>query len=153
LAVVEGQIAGRKLLVAEESTVFAAIKCQVSHESTRSIVHENSLLSIGGSPISSHVENNVLKRGCLSHLPVDTGSNSNRHRSGINNEVTDLAEEVVLVCVPGDDFSHVHNVRELETYQLTPPSAYGSLSIKAIPENPAVALMVGIETASPMNWV
>lgn len=100
LAVVEGQVAGSELLIAEEGSVFATVECQVGHEAARTIVHEDSLLCIGSSSIGTHVEDNVLERSSLGNLPVNTGSDSNRHRSGVDDEVADLAKEVVLVRVP-----------------------------------------------------
>jgi hypothetical protein len=102
LTVVESQVARSELLVAKEGSVFAAVECQVGHETTRSIVHEDTLLSICCSSVGAHVEDNVLKRSSLSNLPMDTSASSDRHSRGVDDEVADLTEEIVLVRIPVD---------------------------------------------------
>jgi hypothetical protein len=57
-------------------------------------------LNVGARAVGAHVEDDVLERGSLSNLPMDTSTSSDRHVRNVNNEVTDLTEEVVLVCVP-----------------------------------------------------
>jgi len=47
-----------------------------------------------------HIELYVLQAGGLRDLPVDTSTYGCRHCSHIDDEVSDLAEEVVLVGVP-----------------------------------------------------
>lgn len=83
MAVIEGQIAGGELLISKESSVFATIECQVSHEATGSVVHENSLLSIRGSSIGSHVEDNVLERSGLQNLVVSICSTKKKKKQRI----------------------------------------------------------------------
>ena len=100
LAVVECQVAGSKLLIAKEGSVFTAVERQVGHKATGSIVHEDALLSIGRPSVGSHVEDNVLKRSSLGNLPMDTSTSSDRHSCSIDDEVADLPEEVVLVRIP-----------------------------------------------------
>ena len=100
LAVVECQVTGSKLLIAKERSVFAAVERQVGHEATRSIVHEDTLLSIGRPSVGSHIEYNVLKRSSLGNLPMDTSTSSDRHSRSVDDEVADLSEEVVLVRIP-----------------------------------------------------
>ena len=100
LTVIKSQVPCSKLLIAKEGSVLAAVECQVGHEAARSIVHEDTLLSVGSSSVGAHVEDNVLEGSCLSDLPVDTGTCSNRHSRGVDDEVANLAEEVVLVRVP-----------------------------------------------------
>lgn len=100
LAVVKSQVARSKLLIAKEGSVLAAVECQVGHEAARSVIHEDTLLGIGSSSVGAHVEDNVLEGSSLSDLPVDTGTCSNRHSRGVDDEVADLTEEVVLVRIP-----------------------------------------------------
>jgi hypothetical protein len=83
---------------------------------------------------------------------MDTSTSSDGHVRNINNKVTDLTVEVVLVCVPVTASIVSDLIRSalgIKTH--APPSSYGSESITAIPLNPEVALMVGRVTASPMN--
>lgn len=61
VASVEGQVAGGELLVAKESTVTATVEGQIAHETSRAIVHEDTLLRIGRGGVGVHVENNVLQ--------------------------------------------------------------------------------------------
>lgn len=60
------------------------------------------LLCEGTSSVSPHVEDNILKRSSLSDLPMNTSSNIHRHSCEIDNEIADLAEEIILVGVPID---------------------------------------------------
>jgi hypothetical protein len=57
-------------------------------------------LGIGGSSIGAHIEDNVLQRSCLGNLPVNSCSYSDGHSRGIDDEVANLAEEVVLIGIP-----------------------------------------------------
>jgi hypothetical protein len=54
-------------------------------------------LLIRGSSIGSHVENDILQARSLRHLPVDPSASIERHSCCVKNEITDLAEEVVLL--------------------------------------------------------
>ena len=103
MAVIESQVARGELLVAKESSVFATIEHQVRHKASRPIVHENTLLSIGGSSIGAHIEDDILERSGLGNLPMNSSSYTNRHSSSINDEVADLAEEIVLIRVPREN--------------------------------------------------
>ena len=98
LTAVEGHVAAGELLVSEKGTIITTVENQVSHESTRTVVHEDTDLL--GSRTGNHVEDDVLERGGLSDLPVNTGTSSLRHASKVNDKVTNLAEEVVLVSKP-----------------------------------------------------
>ena len=148
---VECHVPGSELLAAEESTILTSVKDEISHETSRSVVHENTKLLVVGAT-THHFEANVLQAGGLGDLPVDTGSSSSRHGSDINDKVANLSVEVVLVCVPVTASIVSDLIRSalgIKTH--APPSSYGSESITAIPLNPEVALMVGRVTASPMN--
>lgn len=50
--------------------------------------------------VGSHVEDDVLERSRLGNLPMNTGSGIGGLGRGVEDEVTDLAVEVVLVRVP-----------------------------------------------------
>jgi hypothetical protein len=102
LAVVECHVARSELLVAKESSIFTTIKGQISHKSTGAVVHEDTNLRVGGSSIGSHVEDDILERSGLSNLPMNTGPSSKWHCSQVENKVSDLTEEVVLISVPVD---------------------------------------------------
>jgi hypothetical protein len=102
LTIIKRQVASGELLVAEESSIFATVECQVSHEATRSVVHKDSLLGVGGSSIGTHIKYDVLKRSSLGNLPMNTSTDSDRHRSGVDDEVADLTVEIVLISVPED---------------------------------------------------
>lgn len=100
LAVLEGQVAGGELLVTEEGTVATAVEGQITHEATRTVVHEDTLLSVGSATVGAHVEDNVLQRGSLSDLPVDASTSGVVHGSEVDLEVANLTKEVVLVDPP-----------------------------------------------------
>lgn len=116
LTVIKSQVPCSKLLIAKEGSVLAAVECQISHETTRTIVHEDALqrdqsshhhivyisylLSIGRSSISPHVEGDVLEGSSLSNLPMNTSTGSHRHGSKVEDEVPNLTIEVVLIGVP-----------------------------------------------------
>lgn len=78
VAAIEGQVASCELLVAEEGTIVATIECEVRHETARAIVHEYSLLLVVAATTLNHVEDDVLKTGSLSYLPVNTRSSGHR---------------------------------------------------------------------------
>jgi len=99
VAVVEGQVAGGELLVANEHAIVATIEDEVAHPASRAVVHENTLLLIARATFD-HVEHDVLKTRSLSDLPVDTSTRSRWHSSQVDDEVPNLTEEVVLVGVP-----------------------------------------------------
>lgn len=100
LAVLEGQVTGSELLVAKEGTVATAVEGQVAHETTRAVVHKDALLGVGSTTVCAHVEDNVLQRGGLRNLPMDTGTSGVVHGGQVDLEVANLAEEVVLVDPP-----------------------------------------------------
>lgn len=102
LAVLELEVAAGELLGSEESTVLATVEGEVGHEATGAVIHEDTDLGEGVAAIGSHVENDVLETGGLGNLPVDTGTGSGGHRGQVDDEVADLAEEVVLVGEPVD---------------------------------------------------
>ena len=54
------------------------------------------LLPVRLTAIGSHLKDDVLKAGSLGHLPMNTGPNIGWHLPEINDEVSDLSEEVVL---------------------------------------------------------
>jgi hypothetical protein len=54
------------------------------------------LLGIGCSPIASHVEHNILQTSSLSNLPMNTSASGDWHGSGVNDEIANLSEEVIL---------------------------------------------------------
>lgn len=86
------------MLTAEEGAIIASIECKVGHEAARAIVHEDADL-LARSALD-HVEDDILQRGGLSDLPVNASALSQGNLSQIEDEVTDLAIKVVLVCVP-----------------------------------------------------
>lgn len=100
VAVVEAQVAGGELLVANEHAVVAAIEGQVGHETTGAVVHEDTLLLVGVAASPDHLEADVLQAGCLTDLPVDTSTAVHRHGPEVDDKVANGAEEVVLVGVP-----------------------------------------------------
>jgi hypothetical protein len=96
-AVVEGHVAGSELLRAEESTDTTTVEGEVSHETTGAVVLEDTLLVLAGVALG-HLKTDVLERGGLRDLPVNTsGSLGSRN---VNDEVADLTVEVVLVGEP-----------------------------------------------------
>lgn len=100
VAAVEGQVAGGELLVTKEGTVATTVEDEISHETTRAVVHEDTLLSVGSARVGVHVEDNVLKTSGLSNLPVDTSASLGTQVGDVNDEVANLTEKVVLVGVP-----------------------------------------------------
>lgn len=100
LAVAEGHVTAGELLAAEETTVSTTDEGEVGHEATRAVVDEDTLLLVVLTRVLDHLEDNVLKRGGLGNLPVDTGAGALGHTSEVDLEVANLAEEVVLVGVP-----------------------------------------------------
>jgi hypothetical protein len=124
LTVIESQISRSKLLISEECTEFASVEGQISHETTGTVIHEDTLqscqkaldgcrncdtkdapvtlkvlaylLGIGSSSIGSHVENDILQASSLSNLPMNASASGYWHSSGVNDEVANLPEEVVL---------------------------------------------------------
>ena len=95
---VEGKVLGGELLVTEEHTIETTVESKIGHEATGTVVHEDTLLLVGGR-LGVHVELDVLERSGLGNLPVNTGT-SIAHTSKIDLEVSDLTEEVVLVGPP-----------------------------------------------------
>ena len=63
----------------------------------RSILHIDTLVIIASS--SRGAEFNILERGCLGNLPVNTRRLNIWHSSDVNDEVTNLSKEVVLIRV------------------------------------------------------
>ncbi|KAI6772738.1 hypothetical protein HG530_003696 [Fusarium avenaceum] len=129
VTVAEGHVAASELLAAKEATIASTDEGEVGHETTRAVVDEDTLLLVVLARVLDHLEDDVLERSGLGNLPVDTGSRTLGHTSKVNLEVTDLAEEVVLVGVPvgtvgvvgiGIDDSHTLEVgRRLENGKLT----------------------------------
>ena len=66
---------------------------------TRTILHEDPLLLVVG-PAAAHLEPNVLQTRRLCHLPVQAGAGLWGLFGHIDDEVANLAEEIVLVRVP-----------------------------------------------------
>ena len=99
VAIIEGQVSSRKLLIPNEHAVFAAIEDQIGIKPTRAIVHKYAVLCIVGAALN-HIEHNVLQAGSLSDLPVNAGSSSGRHTGNVNDQIADLPIELILVCVP-----------------------------------------------------
>ncbi|CAI6089739.1 unnamed protein product [Clonostachys chloroleuca] len=97
VAVVEAQVAGSELLAAEEGTVLSTVKDEVSDEATRSVLHEDTLLGVVLAAVLNHEELDVLERGGLGNLPVDTSLGLG---GDVDLEVANLSEEVVLVGEP-----------------------------------------------------
>ena len=96
-AVIESHVADSELLGTHESTNGTTVEGQVGHETTRAVVLEDALLVLASVALG-HLENNVLQTGGLRNLPVDTsGGLCSRD---VDNKVTDLTVEVVLVGVP-----------------------------------------------------
>ncbi len=54
------------------------------------------LLGIGSSAIASHIEHNILQTSSLSNLPMNTSASGDWHGSGVNYEIANLPEEVIL---------------------------------------------------------
>lgn len=100
LAAVELEVTGSELLAAQEGTNSTTVEGEVGHETTRAVVHEDTLLLVVVALVLDHVELDVLERGSLGNLPVNTSASSLRLSSEVNLEVANLAEEVVLVGVP-----------------------------------------------------
>ncbi|KAG9967048.1 glucan 1,3-beta-glucosidase, partial [Aureobasidium melanogenum] len=109
VAVVEGPVARGELLIAQESSVVAAVEDEIAHETTRTIVHEDTDLL--GSRARNHVEDDVLERSCLSDLPMDTCTSCLRHAS--QGDVTNLVCE--HVCATAVIRIRVQNSHALET--------------------------------------
>ena len=109
-----GDISCGELLVSKEGTVLTAIECQIGHESTRTVVHEDS--NLFACSRVDHVDLDVLETCRLSHLPMDASSSGLGHLGEIDVEISNLekvrmqherrgesahlTEEVVLICVP-----------------------------------------------------
>jgi hypothetical protein len=87
-------------LVTKEDSIIATVEGQIGHETTRAVVHEDTLLAILVATISSHVENNVLQTSCLCNLPMNTSADIHRHCGSINDEVSNLTEKVILIGIP-----------------------------------------------------
>src|SRR5437016_323858 len=98
-ATIENHVACGKLLIAEICTNVPAVEYKITHVSARSILHENSLLSIVRRAFGSHIDCDILEAGGLCYLPVDAGG-VERCICHINNKIADLSVEVVLVRIP-----------------------------------------------------
>ncbi len=99
LDVVEGQVTGGELLVTQKGPVMAAVEDQVCHPASGAVVHENAELLVVVAAFD-HLEADVLQTSSLSDLPMDPGTCRSRKACQVNDEVSDLTEEVVLVGVP-----------------------------------------------------
>lgn len=104
IATVEREISGCELLTTKEGTDVATLEGDVSHEHARTVLHHNASLFASGSG-RLHVKENILHTACLRNLPVNTIDifaigTSFWHLSHIDDKVSDLTIEVVLVCVP-----------------------------------------------------
>ncbi|CAH0048977.1 unnamed protein product [Clonostachys solani] len=97
VAVVEAQVAGSELLATEEGTVLSTVEDEIGDETTRSVLHEDTLLGVVLAAVLNHEELDVLERGGLGNLPVNTSLGLG---SDIDLEVANLSEEVVLVGEP-----------------------------------------------------
>ncbi|CAG9998128.1 unnamed protein product [Clonostachys byssicola] len=100
VAVVEAQVAGSELLATEEGTVLSTVEDEIGDETTRSVLHEDTLLGVVLAAVLNHEELDVLERGGLGNLPVDTSTRGLGLGGDVNLEVANLSEEVVLVGEP-----------------------------------------------------
>ncbi|CAG9937310.1 unnamed protein product [Clonostachys rosea f. rosea IK726] len=100
VAVVEAQVAGSELLAAEEGTVLSTVEDEIGDETTRSVLHEDTLLGVVLAAVLNHEELDVLERGGLGNLPVDTSTRGLGLGGDVDLEVANLSEEVVLVGEP-----------------------------------------------------
>lgn len=106
---VEGHVAGGELLATKESADSTAVEDQISHEATRSVVLEDTLLVLTILSVRrSHVKDDVLDARGLRDLPMHTGCGFGI--SDIDDKVTDRAVEIVLVGEPVGAIS-AHDVR------------------------------------------
>lgn len=96
---IEGQITGSELLIANEHAVVAPVEDQVGIKSTGTVIHEDARLLVAGATLN-HFKDDVLQAGGLSNLPVNTGSTSSRHGCNVNDKIAYLTIEVILIGVP-----------------------------------------------------
>jgi hypothetical protein len=104
LAVDEYQMAGGELLVTKVGSKVASNKGEVGKESTRSVLHVDTLLGVAWYVrVVLHVELDILKRRCLCDLPVDSTDIGTRvSQADINLEVFNASQKVGRVKVPVD---------------------------------------------------
>lgn len=96
-AAVEGHVASSELLRTEEGSDGATVEGQVRHESSRAVILEDTLL-LGTSLALGHLKPEVLERGGLRNLPVNTSGDLGG--GDVDDKVADLAVEVVLIGEP-----------------------------------------------------
>lgn len=87
------------MLISEKHAVVPAIEGQIGHEASGAVIHEYALLLVVITAFD-HLKTNVLETCGLRNLPMDTRTTCRRHGCQINDEVANLAEEVVLIGIP-----------------------------------------------------
>jgi len=106
LRVVEGQISRGKLLAADPHTELSTVEDEVAHETTTSVLHPDTLMV--GVGLFVHAEDDVGQTGSLGDLPVNSYDLSvDGDSSGVDDEVTNLTVEVVLVGEPVESVGSV----------------------------------------------
>ena len=79
------------LLVANPHTELASVEDEVAHEASGAVLGPDTL--VDGAGIGGHLEADVLQRGSLRDLPVDTRRTiGGRHLARVDDEVADRAE-------------------------------------------------------------
>lgn len=101
LATIEHQICQMRQTSA--STSFSSKALLTSHESTRPILHEDSLVIIPGR--GRHIHDDIVQRCRLGDLPMQTrGGRGRRHCRQVDTDVANRSVKVVLRVLCSDQY-------------------------------------------------